>query len=77
MFIDVDRRLWLTRIVPVDVDCLSVGTLKTHWIPVACLALFFGSNPAVVTTSGVEDYVVGAHHAVNLSRAVEQKSTHS
>ena len=76
MFIDVDSRLWPTRIVPVDKDCLSVGTIKAYWIPVACLALFFESNPAVVTTSGVEDYLVGAHHAVNSLRAVERKSTH-
>lgn len=64
MFIDVYTRLGQTRSVPVEKHCSSVRTIKTHQIAVVCLALGFGLNTAVVTTTGVEGYVVGAHHVV-------------
>lgn len=64
MFLDIDTLLRPTRVSPIDIDCLSVGAIEAHWIPGSCLALDFGSNPAVVATSGVEDYFVIAHHVV-------------
>lgn len=59
MFLDIDTLPGPTRIAPVDIDRLSVGAIKTHWIPCSCLALSFGSDAAIVTTSGVEEDVVG------------------
>lgn len=64
VFFDIDTLPGPTRIAPVDIDRLSVGTIKAHWVPVPCSASDFGSDPAVVATSGVEEYVVGAHPVV-------------
>lgn len=64
MFLHIDTLLRPTRVSPVDMDCLSVGAIEAHWIPVSCLALEFGSNPAVVATPGVKEYFVSAHHVV-------------
>lgn len=60
-----------TRIAPVDIYRLSVGAIKTHGIPISCLAFEIEQNAAVVATSGVEEDVVGTHvHSIASSRAV-------
>lgn len=64
MFLDIGTLLRPTRVSPIDVDCLSIGAVAPHWIPSSSFALFFRSYPAVVATSGVEEYAVGAHHVV-------------
>ena len=62
--LNIETLLGPTGFAPVDIDHLSVGAIKTYWIPGLCSTLDFGSNPAIVAISGVEKYVLGVHHAV-------------
>ena len=66
MFLDIETLLGPTNFVPVDRDILLVGMIKTHWKTFSYLALEFGSNPAVLATRGVEEYVLGVHCVVKI-----------
>ena len=59
-FVDIGTWPRPTRVSPVDIDYLSVRTIKPNLIPFPTLALGFGSDAAVVATGVVEDYVVAA-----------------